>query len=127
VATSGTHDTETLASWWQAAPDGERRAFLALPGVGSDAAADPIPEWSPQFRDRVLAALYASGSDLLLLPIQDVFGWDARINTPATVSDENWTWRLPWPVDRLRAEPEAEERARVLRSLGEQTNRAGRP
>jgi 4-alpha-glucanotransferase len=127
VATSGTHDTETLASWWQAAPDAERRAFLALPGVGSDAAADPIPEWSPQFRDRVLAALYASGSDLLLLPIQDVFGWDARINTPATVSDENWTWRLPWPVDRLRAEPEAEERARVLRSLGEQTNRAGRP
>ena len=35
----------------------------------------------------------ASGADLLILPIQDVFGWQDRINQPATVADSNWTWR----------------------------------
>ena len=123
VATSGTHDTETLGAWWEAAHDAERRAVMALPGMAGDRETDPPSAWTPELRDRVLSVLYASGSDLLLLPIQDVFGWDARINTPATVSDENWTWRLPWAVDRLRSEPEAQERARALRRLGEQSGR----
>ena len=56
-------------------------------------------------RDVLLEALFASGSDLLLLPIQDAFGWRDRINEPATVSDDNWTYRLPWPVDTLRRGP----------------------
>ena len=29
--------------------------------------------------------------------VQDVFGWRDRINEPATVNDDNWTFRLPWP------------------------------
>ena len=31
--------------------------------------------------------------------------------TPATVTDENWTWRLPWRVDTLSTIPAAQERA----------------
>ena len=46
--------------------------------------------------------------------VQDVFGWRDRINQPATVSDANWTWRLPWPSDRLSTEPEAMEIATQL-------------
>ena len=42
----------------------------------------------------------ASGSDILILPMQDVFGWPERVNRPATVNDRNWTWRLPWSVDQ---------------------------
>ena len=53
----------------------------------------------------MLETLYASGANLMILPIQDVFGWRDRINTPATVGDDNWTWRLPWASDRLFAEP----------------------
>jgi 4-alpha-glucanotransferase len=126
VATTSTHDTDTLASWWRTADANERRAFLRLPELhGSDS---PAPaeerEWNADFRDRLLKLLYESGSDLLLLPIQDVFGWEDRINTPATVSDENWTWRLPWPVDRLLVEPEAQERARALRAFAEESGRA---
>jgi 4-alpha-glucanotransferase len=44
---------------------------------------------------------------LLLLPVQDVFGWRDRINQPATVGNSNWTWRLPWPADQLGTEPVA--------------------
>lgn len=73
VATTGTHDIEPLA----ATPEGE-----------SDAA-----------RAAVLRALLSAGSYLTLIPLQDVFGWTDRINTPAVVDAVNWTWRLPWMVD----------------------------
>ena len=66
-------------------------------------------------RDVLLEALFASGSNLLLLPMQDVFGWRDRINEPATVTDGNWTFRLPWPGDRLADEPQARERQHTLR------------
>ena len=65
----------------------------------------------PAVRDAVLRGLLASTSRYVMFPLQDVFGWDARINTPATVNDANWTWRVPVPVDRWRESPEWVERA----------------
>ena len=53
-----------------------------------------------------------------------LFGWRDRINTPATVGADNWTWRLPWPVDRLDDEPEARERAETLRQWAAESNRS---
>ena len=67
-------------------------------------------------RDAFLEALFSSGSDLLILPVQDVFGWPDRINQPATVGTQNWTWKLPWPSDRLLTEPEADQVAVRLRT-----------
>ena len=125
VATTSTHDTDTLASWWRTADADERRAFLTLPGLRGSSLTENVDdqEWDSEFRDRLLKLLYDSRSDLLLLPVQDVFGWEDRINIPATVSDDNWTWRMPWPVDRLPTQPEAQARARVLRSFAEESGR----
>jgi 4-alpha-glucanotransferase len=50
------------------------------------------------------------------MPLQDVFGWRERVNTPI-VSDDNWTWRLPYAVESLIADPEAIERARFVHGL----------
>ncbi|MGE5243664.1 MAG: 4-alpha-glucanotransferase [Betaproteobacteria bacterium] len=118
VATSGTHDTEPLAVWWDAAPAEERRELAALETVrrlagGRDVADQPF---TPALRDTLLEALFASGSSLLVLPLCDVFGWRDRINDPATISDDNWTYRLPWPIDRLDEIPEARERRDALRA-----------
>lgn len=113
VATSGTHDTEPLVIWWEGAPDDEKQAVLEIPSVrcrlaDEDVAAALGPHRLPHaVREAMLESLFASGSDLLILPIQDAFGWRDRINQPATVSEENWTWRLPWPSDRLTTEPVA--------------------
>ena len=74
--------------------------------------------YNPVVRDVLLEALFASGSNLLLLPVQDAFGWRDRINEPATVTDDNWTYRLPWPVDKLDEIPEARERKEQLARLG---------
>jgi 4-alpha-glucanotransferase len=122
VATSGTHDTETLADWWDSAPQEERRAFAQLDAARAAGLSDADP-FSDRVRDAFLTVLFKSGSDLLILPIQDVFGWRDRINTPAVVSEANWCWRLPWPVEDLQRERDALERARFLRRLAESTRR----
>jgi 4-alpha-glucanotransferase len=121
VATSGTHDTEPLVLWWESAPAAERAAVLAVPSVARYLSDDErrraveTPELQRTVRDALLEALFASGADLLILPIQDVFGWRDRINQPATVGRDNWTWRLPWPCDRLAQQPEALAVASQLR------------
>lgn len=118
VATSGTHDTEPLVDWWEKADEDERREFLRLPQL-APIGLDPASGFTPALRDTILAALFASASQYLILPVGDVFGWKDRINTPAVVSDDNWRWRMPWPVDRLDGEAEAGDRAAFLRRQAE--------
>jgi 4-alpha-glucanotransferase len=77
--------------------------------------------------DAVLRALLQSRSRLTIIPVQDLFGWRDRINTPAQVSDGNWTWRLPWPVDRLRDIADARARAEALAAWTRDANRAPSP
>jgi len=122
LATSGTHDTDTLAAWWDELDLDERTAVLTATGatkVGSGAA------FGPEVRDQLLEALYASGSDLLVLPIQDVFGWTDRINVPAVIDNINWTWKLPWAVDQFDRQPEATERCATLRAWSARHGRHG--
>jgi 4-alpha-glucanotransferase len=126
VATSGTHDTETMADWWESVTEVERRQVADLPAVrqltgGVSALTDS--NYGPAVRDVLLEVLFASGSDLTLVPVQDVFGWRDRINEPGRVIDSNWTFRLPWPVDRLDEVPEARERQARLRSWSQKHGR----
>ena len=99
----------------------ERRAVAALASVSGTC--DPDAPFSAATRDAILRLLYASGSDIVLLPINDIFGWRDRINTPAVISDHNWTWRLPWPVEDLQVESHGQERAAFTRSLAERSGR----
>jgi 4-alpha-glucanotransferase len=122
VALTGTHDTETLAVWWEHAGEHDRRALLAVPALW-EWRFDSTQPWSDDVRDALLALAYRSGSSELLVPFQDIFGWRDRINVPATVDDRNWTWRLPWPVDRLNDVPAASERAQFCHALATATGR----
>ena len=116
VAISGTHDTETLAEWWDGAGWHERQLCAAIPGL-REAGCNPDDPFDGRTRDALLRALFAAGSNFVIVPFQDLFGWRDRVNVPAVVNDENWTWRLPWPVDDLLVLPEARERAAFLRGL----------
>jgi 4-alpha-glucanotransferase len=122
VATTGTHDTETMAEWWDGASDVERQLLLDLPALQAfaDRSNDP---YSADLRDALLSVMAGARSDFVIFPMQDIFGWRDRINTPASINDENWTWRLPFPVDELMTRPDAMERARFLRSLAEPCRR----
>jgi len=129
VATTGTHDTEPLATWWEELAQDERSRIIDIPGIQRYLESVDrrellaSSELSPVLRDAILRAVLDSTSRLAILPLQDLFGWSARINTPARVDEENWTWRLPWPVDRLDEQPDARERAQ---SLAEWTVASGR-
>jgi 4-alpha-glucanotransferase len=125
VAISGTHDTESMADWWDAADLDERRAVTAMPDV-RDAGVRADAAFSSETRDALLSALFHAGSDFVLIALPDVFGWRDRINTPSVVSDENWTWRLPWPVEQLTSDPAAIERAAFLRGLTLRSSRRER-
>ena len=124
VAASGTHDTEPLAVWWETTTDGDRESITGLPSVArrtqawrSSANSGLASHgYDASVRDALLEALFASNSELLLLTVQDLFGWRDRINEPATVTPDNWTLRLPWPCDRLADQPEAQERSATLRN-----------
>jgi len=43
------------------------------------------------------------------------FRWRDRVNEPGTVNDRNWTFRLPWPSNRLNDIAIARERQSALR------------
>jgi 4-alpha-glucanotransferase len=126
VATSGTHDTEPLIVWWERASDDERHKVAALPTIQRIAGANDFAyaPYDTKVRDVVLEALFGSGSYLLLLPLQDVFGWRDRINEPATVGDHNWSFRLPWASDQLNDVPQARERQATLARWSSQYARA---
>ena len=71
VATSGTHDTEPLIDWWEHASEDERRKVSASADRFSASPAARISRsapFDPRVRDVLLETLFASGSDLLLLP-----------------------------------------------------------
>lgn len=101
VATTGTHDTEPLATWWEAMPPDERGAFCNIPSLSS--LPDGAEAFTPQVHDAIFELLYKSGSNLLLPVIQDIVGSKDRINVPGTVGPDNWSYRLPWDVEQLLA------------------------
>lgn len=124
AALTGTHDTETLAGWWTNAPSDERVALTRLLSVAlPDTHFDSAAPWSDSLRDAILKVMYRSASEELFFPVQDLFGWFNRINVPATVSDHNWTWKLPWPVDRFDDHDMAVERKETLADLAKGSDR----
>ena len=87
VAYTGTHDNETLVSWYQTITGAERamvRDYLF------DYA---TPE--EQLYKSMIALILRSAAATCIIPMQDWLGLDnsARINQPSTVG-QNWRWRL---------------------------------
>jgi 4-alpha-glucanotransferase len=127
IAMTGTHDTDPIAVWWESLTPEERRLVAEMLSVcaahprGADGLASPV--FDASIRDAILTAMHHAGSNLVLLPIQDVFGWRDRINRPATVGEWNWTYVLPWPIDRMDEQTEAAGAAERLRELSDRTGR----
>jgi 4-alpha-glucanotransferase len=121
VATSGTHDTASLAMWWEdELQASERRALAAVPAFAPLATLGA--RWSPEVHSALLDGLYAAGSELVLLPFEDASGERVRINAPGTVGRGNWKYRMPWGVDQLEG-PEASALADRLAALARRHRR----
>jgi 4-alpha-glucanotransferase len=114
IATTGTHDTDTLTCWWQSLTPAERGALCVLAGRPADLATGPLTR---DLRMALLALLYRCPSRYAILPIQDLFGWESRINTPGTTAAENWTYRVPLAIERFDDDPEITADVAQLRAL----------
>lgn len=87
VAYTGTHDNQTLISWFESISKDEKnsvRDYL-------------LDIYTPDQKINLplIGLLLRSNADTCIIPIQDYLGLrdDARINTPSTLG-ENWKWRM---------------------------------
>lgn len=126
LVTTGTHDTDTLIEWWESLEDKERRAVQRCLERENGQAA-PDPNLSPELHLALLRRLYEAASVLAILPIQDLFGWRERINTPGTVHRRNWSYRVPIPIAYLDEVAPVRERMQVLQEMVRSSGRAAAP
>lgn len=88
VLYTGTHDNETLYGWYLNLPYQEKLQFFNLL---RDALSPGLT-----FNQRMMTFCLASNADTVIFPVQDVLelGNEARINTPGTLGNHNWVYRL---------------------------------
>jgi len=84
----GTHDNQTVSGWYLALSKDRRklvRDCLAMNGCHHR-----------RISDRFIALTFMSKPDYAVIPMQDVLGLSdkARMNTPGTIGEPNWTWKL---------------------------------
>lgn len=87
VSYTGTHDNNTLLGYlWELSAD-NRREMLSYCGYENE-------NWEQGYNN-ILKTVFASHSDLVILPIQDLLGYgsDTRLNIPGK-ADGNWQFRI---------------------------------
>jgi 4-alpha-glucanotransferase len=106
VATLSVHDSSSLREWWESEP-GSRCAFYYSLGLSGDCPS----EYSPEVAKLVLSRMSLAASKLYLPTFVDLLAVknayrkqnpkDERINVPGTVSDGNWSYRIPARVEEI--------------------------
>ncbi len=116
VATWSTHDTQPITSWWDDLEPWERERLALHDRMPLD-----LPTEEREFA--LLKLLFSARSELTLLLVNELIGDRSRINTPGTVNDQNWTWRLPRPIEDLREDPKMVARFETIRRLVAESGR----
>jgi len=109
VCTPAVHDTSTVREWWE--KEADQKKFSGFLGVPS------LPKiYNPGTAKIILSRSASARSRFRVFQIQDILhlsnNWysgnpaDERINVPGTVSDFNWTYRLPAPIHELAKDKE---------------------
>jgi 4-alpha-glucanotransferase len=110
VATWSTHDTAPVTAWWDEFSGTEKDQLEALAHIPRGASED-------ERLSALLAMLFNSGASLTLTLVQELLGERTRINTPGTVGDANWTYRLPKPIEDLEKDDRVNARMDRVRAL----------
>lgn len=110
VATWSTHDTAPITAWWDDLTAKEREQLEALANVPKGASDE-------ERTFALLGLLFRSGASLTLTLVQELLGERTRINTPGTVGDANWTYRLPKPLEDLERDERVNARLERIRAL----------
>jgi 4-alpha-glucanotransferase len=115
VATTSVHDSSTLRGWWEE-EDGARDflSFWQPERLGyPDGTSDRFrARYSPEAAAFALSSVAKTSSNLFVIPIQDFLALsgdyyrdasdDERVNVPGSVTEFNWTYRLPEKIEELK-------------------------
>jgi 4-alpha-glucanotransferase/glycosidase len=111
LATSSVHDSSNLREYLASEP----AHITGVSVQNGNATAEQV--------ELFLRRLYTSPSMIVMIPLQDLLALDEtlhgdakeeRINVPGTVSDFNWTYRMPLTLEDLIAREKLAERVRRL-------------
>ena len=144
LVTTSVHDSSTIREWWNSEKDStkafcqsiiERRKAKRSGGSACAVEEQDAAIWGRRFdpavADFVLSNCALTSGVWFVNPLQD---WlyldgslyleraeDERINIPGTVSEFNWTWRMPTTVENLSGNGELLEKInRIARIHDEQ-------
>ena len=93
VVYTGTHDNDTTLGWFNSlSTEMQLHVVSSLDDNSSDSVDDADMPW------RMMRVATESNAELAILPMQDVLalGSDARMNSPGTISENNWQWQFSW-------------------------------
>jgi 4-alpha-glucanotransferase len=116
VATWSTHDTAPITSWWDDLSPEDQGQLAHRAAAPAGAAEEPRTL-------ALLRSLFHAGSDMTLVLAQELLGERVRINTPGTVGEANWTYRLPRPIEELEADGKVGARLDAVRRAVEESGR----
>jgi 4-alpha-glucanotransferase len=87
VVYTGTHDNDTTRGWYEALPEGEKRAVWSY--LGRFYSEDADVAWG------LIRLAWTSPAALAVTPLQDLLslGSEARMNRPGK-AEGNWGWRF---------------------------------
>jgi 4-alpha-glucanotransferase len=107
VATLSVHDSQVFRQWWDNEADMDtKRGFCSALGV-EEFCRKP---YTPAAAEKLLEGFFMTSAEMCILQIQEFFALDTdlrrdpvqeRINVPGTVSELNWTYRIPVPLEKL--------------------------
>ncbi len=143
LATYATHDHPTLREMWETwmqaialAEHGGPETWLARDAAWAEVRrlaawcgfdVPRITPFSEEIHERLVRALFASGSWMVVLMITDVFASTQRFNVPGAVSDANWSERLAHPVSQWNADAALTGKTQLVQNIIAETGRAGMP
>ena len=107
VATLSVHDSFVFREWWEGHSSiDERIGFCNALGIEDISK----KQYTPQTAEQLIGGFFGTNSFLCILQVQDFFALEPslrkpaeeeRINTPGTVLEKNWTYRIPVPIEEL--------------------------
>ena len=89
ITYTGTHDNQMVRSWFEDLSMKERRLALRKIHVSQRTKGEEVGRAFSKYT-------YRFPTDISIVPFQDILGLtdEARINTPGTVSLDNWSWKM---------------------------------
>ena len=86
---TGTHDNDTSIGWYESLK--EKLSINEIDGLKN-----VLNSYSKRINWSMIEYSFQSRATTVIVPVQDILGLgsDARMNTPGTISEKNWSWRM---------------------------------